>query len=81
MRKDLRTCLKIKKSFVSKVLIKRQMKGGLQRDEGQGSQEMEATGGERGAMGGAARRKVRRKPIRMEQDGVLKLANKSRTSQ
>lgn len=59
MRKGLRTCLKIRKSFVSKVLIKRQMKSGLQRDEGQGSQEMEA-------MGGAARREVRRKPIRME---------------
>lgn len=37
------------------------MKGGLQTDEGQGSEEMEA-------MGGAARRKVRRKPIRMEHD-------------
>lgn len=59
---------------MGKVLIKRQMKDGLQRDEGQGSQEMEA-------MGGAARREVRRKPSGWSHDGVLKLANKSRTSQ
>lgn len=41
------------------------MTGGLQRDEGQGSQEMEA-------MGRAARRTGRRKPIRMEQRWGLK---------